>query len=296
MNQNIIYQKQNEPHFIEMLAAQRQLYSEEKSFNKLLFAFSFFSAVILPCVLFYAPTVSQWWGLAGLVIFFITQRLNAAMKKKRETASRIQEELDTQLFGLTWNKALAGAHVGPEIIFAAGQRFKGNREKLQNWYSSAQENLPHPQVVLLCMRENFVWDYRQRHSYINWLSVIFIAILIGVLGLGIGFDVSLLTFLLKYLAPVLPLLGLIGEAWLSHRKTADNLQLKAEEITELLLSEPAVSANIANDKLRSFQDAVFKNRQSGLPVPDWYYRSIGKRISQEVDQSRKSIIQKLATQ
>lgn len=292
-NSNDIAQKQNEPRFISMLAAQRQLYTEEKRYNSFLFGLSFLSAIAIPLLLYFEPSISQFWGLIGLGVYFVNRQLSSAMKEKRTKASKIQEEFDTELFGLEWNKALAEKRISPEIIVAADKRYKNDRSKLAGWYSSPKHGLPHRYTILFCMRENFVWDYRQRQSYVRLLSAFFVVISVGALGLGIVYQVLLPTFLLAYVAPLMPLLGLIADAWLSHRKTAEGLQQKADEITELLLSASATEDNISDDKLRGYQDTVFKNRQSGLPVPDWFYNSLGKRISEEVAQSTESIINNL---
>lgn len=292
VNHHDIAQRQNEERFISMLAAQRQLYREEKWQDAILLSIALISAVFIPLLLYFQPAVDNFWGLAGLALFLITKRMKTSMREKRTTAAKIQETFDTQLFGLPWNKALAESQVLPETVAAADMRHKDDRAKIQDWYASAKLGLPRKQTVLLCIRENFVWDYRQREKYLSYLSGLFWFFAIGALALGIVEDVKLLTFLLAFAAPLMPLLGTIGESWLKHKETAKELQQKAAEITYLLQAAPA-EHDISEDLLRNYQDAVFKNRQSGLPVPDWFYEHMGKNISEEVGKSTASILEHL---
>lgn len=285
---------QNSESSLRLLAAQRQLYTEAKNLNKWLFVLAALSATAIPCILYFVPSAEGWWGLAGLAVFAINELLKSNEEDKRETASLIQEQLDTQLYGIPWNSSSAGEPVSPEIIVAAESRFKGSREGLKNWYSAPKHGLPHNLTALLCQRENLVWEYRQRQSYIRWMSALFFLALVAIVALGLAFEVLLFTFLVKYLAPVLPLLWLIGKGWLSHRKTAETLHQKEKGITSLLMSGELIPEGITAGVLRNYQDAVLQNRQAGPMVPDWFYNSVGKRISNEVNQATAMIIQKLA--
>jgi hypothetical protein len=281
---------QNSEESLRLLAAQRQIYTEAKRLNALLSVLALLTAVVIPLVLVFFPQVDKFWGLAGLGIFFLTRYLKSLEKNKRETASRIQEQFDIQLFGIPWNKSLAGSAVPPETIVAADVRFKGNRERLKDWYGSASLDLPGNITTLLCQRENFVWEYRQRQLFTQWLGVLFIGILAGGLALGLWNQALLLDFLLEYLSPLLPLLGLAGGAWLSHKKTEENLRQKAADISETLLQG---ALGITTEKLRDYQDAVLKNRQTGPMVPNWFFRTVGKKVGNEVNQATRMIIDKL---
>lgn len=284
---------QNAEPSLSLLAAQRQLYTEAKNLNKWLFILAGLSALVIPCVLYFFPSADDWWGLAGLAVFALNELLKSNEKAKRETASLVQEQLDTQLYKIPWNDSLAGEPVSPELIIAADNRFKGNRDKLRDWYSAPQHDLPHNLTVLLCQRENLVWEYRQRQSFIRLLSGLFYLVLATILTLGLAFKVSLFIFLVKYLAPVSPLLWLIGDNWLSHRKTAEGLHQKEKGITSLLLSDELIPEAVSVEVLRNYQDAVLRNRQTGPMVPDWFYNSVGKQVSNEVNQATGMIIRKL---
>jgi hypothetical protein len=290
MPEEFILASQNAPESIRLLAAQRQLYTEAKWINKILFILAFLSAIAIPLALALWPGIEKSWGLLGLVIFFFIQLLKSREGEKRQTASVIQEELDTKLFQIPWNRSLANRPISPEVIVAADKRFKGNREKLKDWYYLPQNDLPHNLAVLFCQRTNFVWEYRQRQSYIQLLGSLFFTFLIGAIILGLFQKALLLTFLLGYLSPILPFLGVIAQDWLSHWKTSEELHSKEKDITAILQSETAIQSNISMETLRLYQDAVFKNRQSGPMVPDWFYNFIGKRVSDEVNQASQMII------
>ena len=126
--------RQNGPWSIQLLAAQRQLYSESKRWRRLRAWSVTAMALIGVGATLFAPDLLKILGPVGAV-FGVAQWLASVVEKQRtKTAADVQEQFDTSVYPLDWNPVL-GAKADAEEVIGAASRFKGDRAKLLNWYS-----------------------------------------------------------------------------------------------------------------------------------------------------------------
>ncbi len=260
---------QNEPEFLRMLHAYRQLYSEAKHIMKIRLWISILMA-LFPIAVFVFPVLSnlEWiFVLPALVVTFtFPLLLKSTEKKKIEQASSIQEQFDIELFGLEWNENIADGRVLIDEIKAADKRFKGERKK--NWYEDIPANLSSEYAILRCQLQNLSWDYKMREDYSRNFFWIFWIVLVTPLVVGAVTEMLVKDYLVKLLMPTLPLLWLCVENYRAHKNLAEKQEMKAKEIETILYN----SLTVTKDMLRKNQDAIYKFRQETMLVPDGYAR------------------------
>src|SRR5690554_6120352 len=102
---NNITNEQNKPELIELLKAQRIAYSQCKKFQ----AFDLVSvliAVFFPLIALIKPEYQSTINAFG-VLWTIAYLLTEIYRKSKTTqGATIQEQFDTELYGLNWNEIL----------------------------------------------------------------------------------------------------------------------------------------------------------------------------------------------
>lgn len=192
--------RQNLPWSVELLAAQRQLYSEAKRWRCLRAWSVAMMTVIGVGTTLLAPDLLEVVGLVATVLLIALWFTSNLEKQRARTAANIQEQLDTSVYPLDWNPIL-GAKPDAEDVVAAASRFKGDRAKLNNWYS-IPDGVPRPLDILLCQRSNLRWDATLRRSYANTIVAGLLMLFLAILVAGLVQRLSLGEFLLALLSSV----------------------------------------------------------------------------------------------
>lgn len=277
--------EQNGADNLQMLAAQRQLYSEAKTIQAIRRLGAMSIAAASPFVVMFVPGWGKWLGaLGGLWTLLARVPLRFLEKKWTRQAADIQEQFDTAVFGLPWNAAIA-PRPNPQTIAAAARRhLRRNRPfreaALRDWYPDTGSALP-PFDVLICQQANTTWSAR---LHTEWSVVILcgasVWILFGVV-LSLYKGLLLSEYLVAVLLPSLPALAdgfdsaeeNIVQA--RERRAADS---RARQAWEDGLLAPA---NITVGTCREIQNEVWRLRRKRALVPDWYYRV--RKASHESD-------------
>lgn len=274
---NNISTLQNEPGFIRMLHAYRQLYSEAKHTMKIRLWVSIVLA-LFPLATFLFPVLAkiEWTIVLPIVItsFAFPYFIKSIEKKKIEKASVIQEQHDTELFGISWNESVAGHRALTEEIISADKRFIGERKK--DWYEDVSATLPPENAALWCQRQNLSWDYQMREEYSRQFVWIFTATLLIPMAGAAWANLPTRDYLVKILMPTLPLLILCIENYRAHRNLAEKQEMKAQEIETILYNNLPVTVEM----IRKNQDAIYKFRQETMLVPDDYAEAWRRRNRQ----------------
>ncbi|HEY0935946.1 MAG TPA: S-4TM family putative pore-forming effector [Trebonia sp.] len=195
--------------------------------------------------------------------------------QERDRAARIQEMFDVDLFALDWNPLLVGDRVGPQEINRLGARYRGQPDKVADYYEIP--DLPYPFDVLACQQQNLGWGARVHRRY-AYLVLACVCVWSGA-GLLVGTlaDLTVTEILLRWYIPSLGgiMLGL-GIFRQQHGVTKERhrvLQLVNARIDAL--AGAAGGPRPATELLplaRQVQDVVFLTRQRATRVPDWLYR------------------------
>ncbi|MEU3853088.1 S-4TM family putative pore-forming effector [Streptomyces sp. NPDC029554] len=199
--------------------------------------------------------------------------LLAPLVKQRSTeAARLQEHFDTYVFEMEWSER--GEKVDPERIREFSTRFKGDINKLSDYYADVSD-FPSPVAVLLCQRSNVTWDMRLRQRWKNAVtSSLIIWLCLGILY-GMLANVSTLNSMLRWYVPSLAIISLAWEIIHSQRQTiADRSAVKARLSSELEWSGRQLSASQQKALVkacRKIQDEIFAVRCKATRVPKFLY-------------------------
>ena len=199
-----IAQEQNTDDSLRLLIAQARLYSEAKRIVLFRIVVAAVLAVLAPIVAVVKPDAEVFMAVVGGIWTLITYLPFRGMQREKVgQAATIQEQIDTHLFNLSWNDALVRSPVRPELIRAAARHSKEDPARFRDWYSDTG-SLPYPLDVLVCQRQNSVWDWRLQSHYaagVVWIGAGVLAVDVVV---GLVLHQYLSDFLLSLFIPTLP--------------------------------------------------------------------------------------------
>lgn len=266
---NDITTRQNYPNFIELLKAQRIAYSQCKSFQ-VFDVVSLVIAVIFPILTLEFPTYQNMinaFGVLWTIAYLLTEIYR---KNKTIQGAAIQEQFDTELYNLKWNKILCKDKVSIDTIQELASKYTNH--DLTNWYSPEIKNSNSNEIAtILCQRINFSWEITQRKRFVFFLSII--AGLYYLIYIVIGFRNNIGFFdLLVMLSPSISFLiySVLNILSLNSHINSKNETLNYidNELDNYKLNRTLPS----NETLRQIQDVIFTERTVPEKVPDWFYR------------------------
>ncbi|WP_410651912.1 S-4TM family putative pore-forming effector [Amycolatopsis sp. cmx-4-54] len=261
-----IFDRQNTPRALRLLAAQRRLYSDSKVVHNLRMVAVFGGAglTLLATLIFKDARILV--GLISATVLLLIGVLGGVLEKRRsQEAATVQEEFDTYVFSLGWNDMLA-ERPSPTLVASAERR--STSSGLKNWYPDTK-SVPRPLDILICQRSNVGWGASLHRLWATVLSFALAAMIAIVIGLGVLIDASLAETLAGLIAPIL---GPIRELAEMVRGHADNGRNKASLEVKILSSwrKGLDDLNSVTDAdCRSVQDRIFMSRQSNLSIPNW---------------------------
>ncbi|GAA4245019.1 S-4TM family putative pore-forming effector [Winogradskyella damuponensis] len=266
---NNITTEQNNPNLIELLKAQRIAYSQCKRFQ-FFDVISILIAISFPLIALIKPEFQNpinAFGVLWTVAYLLTELYR---KSKTTQGATIQEQFDTELYGLSWNNILCKSKVNVDTIQELSSKYKKN--DLQNWYSIKIDNsLPKEIAIILCQRINFSWEINQRKKFVGFLSVI--TIVYYLIYIVIGFTQNIGFFdLLILLSPSIPFLVFSVQNILSLRSHIKSKNETLNFIDAELENYKANRSVPSSENLRQIQDTIFTERTVPEKVPDWFYR------------------------
>ena len=132
--------EQNKPERLELLRAQRRFYSRAKNYQN----FVAITALMLPVLglLFGAefPAIRSYLGFASIALLLLDVAvLSPKQRASCKEGAKVQEQFDTEVLKLDWNKLVAGSRVDPEELraIAPGQMSDKEKKGLEAWYEGA---------------------------------------------------------------------------------------------------------------------------------------------------------------
>lgn len=260
--------RQNEPENLRLLAAQRQIYSEGKNWQKVR-SWSVLVVAVLGLVsTIFVPALLVVMSAIGALVAVAQWVALQLIRRRTKLAAAVQECFDTTVLDLPWNQSLLG-RPDPEDVIAADRRFRGDRRALRDWYT-VPADARFPYGTLLAQRTNLRWDSELRKLYATaiLLGMVIMWVVIVVVGLVRG--LSLLDFVLAFIPSVgASLLGI--ETVRSHRQHASNQHKLKERIETAWARAVKNRRAVKKTDLRSIQDEIYRLRTLAPPVPDWFY-------------------------
>jgi len=274
-HEHCINTEQNKKARIELLLAQRLYYARAK-----LYAGCFAGAAILLSALsvfvgLELVVTRPYFAIASIVLlllevgFFLPQqRLNC------KNGAKIQEQFDTEVLKLDWNRLVAGRKVDAEDIreILPKALTDENLRELNNWYEPAISRLPLHVGKLLCQRTNIAYDSRVRVRYARTLLWLAIGLPVALVVFGTYQSLRLDQAIVTLAVPALPLVAYLLREWRKQADTLEGLETLKTEAQKLWdeALDGASSSELA-PSTRALQDAIYRHRASNPLVFDWYY-------------------------
>jgi SMODS-associating 4TM effector domain len=274
--QQHINARQNEPIFLEMLHAADVAHAQAQRWEvarAVIAIISSCGSLIAAFLHEFAIPMSIVGGSGSVVLVGLT----FVSQTRTKEATRIQERFDVELFNLPTNSEFNPLPADEEIGRLARRYHK--KEK-RDWYVDVS-GLPLPYAVLLCQRENLLWDWPLRRK---WASLLLkVAAGWSILGLVIALSAGWTTreLLLRWMIPSLPGLILATNLVIKSRQIARDKQQLALNVDERLGVLSAVNPDqimpiTRHTKLmsdcRAYQDRIFRLRNQAERVPGFLYR------------------------
>ena len=288
--------EQNKPERLELLRAQRRFYSRAKNYQN----FVAITALLLPLlgILFGAefPAIRPYLGFASIALLLLEVAvLSPKQRASSKAGAKVQEQFDTEVLKLDWNKLVAGSRVDPEELraIASGQMSDKEKKGLKDWYEGAISRLPLPVGRLLCQRTNVVYDLRDRRMYSG--ALFFIAGLLGavLLAVGVYHGLKVDQLIISVGLPVLPLVSFVLREYRKQEDSIESLTTLKGEIEKVW--DKALAGASAEDltlNSRALQDAIYRHRASNPLVFDWLYN----RLRQKSEAQAKHAAEKLVAE
>lgn len=277
-NTHRIDAEQNRPDRIELLRAQRLFYGRAKLYQNTFAGL----AVMLPIVgvLFGAkfPELRPYLGLAS--IFLLLLEVGFMLRKQKEhckKGAKIQEQFDTEVLKLDWNRLVAGGKVDPEDVRAITSEPLDDieRRRLQDWYEPIVSSLPLPVGRIICQRTNVRYDMQVRSAYANVLLGAAVVLAVALTVIGLWQELTVNSLILDMYLPALPLATFLLR---EHRKQSESTETLSTLKSEVEKLWEKALAGASFDELtlgsRALQDAIYRHRASNPLVFDWFYNKL----------------------
>jgi hypothetical protein len=278
MNQILI--RQNGQVFIDRLAAQRELYDEEKRWISLWIVISGLVAVLGSGALAYIKMVNAYIILGAALIMLLEFILLYIIRKRGQDAARIQELFDCDLLEMQWNDILAKRPDDALIAAAAAryyQRVPLEKRRLDDWYDRRIEGMPLTKARVYCQKENIEWDLRQRKEYIIWVSVALFVLAVILVVISIAANLSAPDFFVGPVLLSLPIFTAGLKHVYDHFIAVQRLQELQDAVKELIAkadSGSSIDETTLTQRSRDLQNEIFHHRSENSPVFSWFYELI----------------------
>lgn len=281
MPKTSISTQQNLQSNLELLAAQRILYSEAKFWTRFRLWFSI-AFLVFPFLAEWLPSfkdINNYFVLLSLIFLAISYLVIKPLEQQKiNLAAKIQERFDYSLFSLPLDlipesksfidskfKNALDRYLKKHQLSSADQLIS-DELKLKDWYTLPDIEDNNSQA-LYCQKSNLLWDHDQRKFYMKFF--LWGAILMLSIPLVIAFivDMSVPDFVTKIAVYVLPALFLFLENYKNHKEIVDQQAPRIISLERMLKNGDVVSNNF----LIHTQDAIYNNRTKDTLVPDKLY-------------------------
>ncbi|KIA82194.1 hypothetical protein QR66_00395 [Chromobacterium piscinae] len=272
-----IVQKQELPENIELLAAQRNLYSRAKNINGLQMMLSAPIAIGAAITTIVKPELKGYIALWGiLVVVFDLFVFTPWVKKLRDSAARVQELFDTKVMGLDWNEISVGKKPEPELIHEEAKKHGLKDEDiagLKQWYPVIIDEVPEIFGIIISQRSNVWWDCKMRRRYALFIRILLVCIALGLVGYGLYEKKDIFEFLTYIVAPLTSTYIFGYRQMVEHGDAAERLD-KLRELAEKIWTEAKAGKDAASlkQKCRTLQDQIFDHRKKNPPIFDFLFK------------------------
>ena len=293
-----IVQKQEFPENIELLAAQRNLYSRAKNIVGLQIMLSVPVAICAAITTIVKPELKGYMALWGiLVVVFDLFVFAPWVKKLRDSAARIQELFDTKVMGLDWNEISVGKKPEPELVHEEARKHGLKEEDiagLRRWYPVIIDEVPEIFGIIISQRSNIWWDCKMRRKYAIFIRVFLVCIALGLVGYGLYEKKDMFEFLAYIVAPLASTYVFGYRQMMEHGDAADRLD-KLRELVEKIWTDAksGKDAESLKQKCRTLQDQIFDHRKRNPPIFDFLFKWFRDGNEELMNKGAKALVAEL---
>ncbi len=294
-----ILETQNNSFQIDMLLAQRNIYSRAKICQLILIIFS----VSIPVILFFIVNLiprfleeKSWiYILYSIVAILIQKILESYIENLKKLAASIQEEFDLTVFNIPKSKTLKITIIEPEVIFANSIKQKRKEkgvESVRNWYSLNIANLKTNIAIILCQRTNIYYDFSLRKRYIQLIKILALITFIISLAFFLYDNTGLKSLIMMVVLPSTPIILYVYDELKTNDKSIENLE-QLKKLIESQMKNLSINRTIDVNLLRNIQDHIYINRVESPLIPDIFYNFKRDNTEDEMNYSVNERIEKI---
>lgn len=236
-------------------------------------------SIILPIVGVWfgpsTPEVRPYLAMSGLILLVLeTALIDRIQKDRLKRGAKLQEQFDTEVFRLPWNRFVTGAQVEHEDVrsLSAKPLSKTREAHFQAWYEACVGRLPLHLARLVCQRTNISYDARLRRKYGNRLLILTIVFGVSVLYAGLTMGLEFPDLIMTLVVPFMPVLTWALKERLQHANTAASLTNLGGEWDKIWAKAlTGADATAITTESRALQDAIYQHRERSPLVFDWVY-------------------------
>ena len=268
-----LLRRQDEVEALRFLIAQKRMYSRAKRWLSL----RWFGMLVIGLA---APIAAVIWpqsavivgSIAGAWLFIGRTLLMFLQKRNTERAAAVQEQFDFYVYEMPQGTPRPKLPPLEDIASAAGPDAEiasvATREKMTGWYDLSP-NDPGVIAVAIAQRSNAYYSYRLlRTTGVVWsvIAVLWAAILATIC---VVVDLSLATFLLGVVLPLLPAFLDVTEYIVGIVRSARDRMALGREIEDRISN---TEDPVTPESLRVWQESLFELRRDAPTVPDLLYK------------------------
>lgn len=271
---NNIFKTQNSEYSIQLLKAQRRLYSLSRRLSLISFMVSIPLIIVSAVVATFFTGFSVWYAYVSILALLTGQASIIFSTSYREKAASVQNLFDASVLELDSNSLLFSSNVPfEEIKYHADRISKTDDRGLENWYPESVTELPIQYARILCQRANCQWNLTQRMRYLLGLKIIIIATFFLIIALGLSAGTTLEGLLLYVVLPLLPILNWSFGEVVSHVRSTTSLSSLRDQFEGILNSIKKKTLSDEELLLTSIQiqDAINVSRSSDALIPGFVY-------------------------
>lgn len=265
---------QNTPPALQLLLAQRRIYSNAKLWQAFRWWGVLAIGVSAPVLAVLVPASAVVVGaIAGLWLFAGRTVLAWAENRQMGRAAAVQEVFDQTVFGMPRSISRSALPAPEDIARIAGTgaalTVDARREQLLDWYPIDAE-IDGSRAVAIAQRANAAYSDRLLRATVTlWVAAAAIWAVI-VVGASLATHMELAIFLLGVSLPILPAALDAFEYIRSIARAArDRADLAGTIATRLAESDP-----IEPHELLVWQERLYDLRRTTPQVPNWLYRRL----------------------
>ena len=243
-----------------------------------------------------APEIMPYLALASLILLVTETALFDRIQKDRlKRGAKLQEQFDTDVFGLPWNRFVAGVPVEHEDVrrLSAKPLSEKREAHFKDWYEVCIARLPLYLARLIGQRTNISYDARLRRRYSGWLLTLTLLLGVALLYAGLYKGLQFPDLIMTLLVPFLPVLTwALRERMQQANATVSLTYLNGEWDKIWTKALGGADAAAVTAESRSLQDAIYQHRERSPLVFDCVYSIFRSANEDEAHHAAEDLVRK----